>query len=77
MRSEITDGWLNVQVLFCVRLRIYPFERRMTVSVRWLFVILAIVSSLIKRYHGSIRVEDRVPGQHSKGAKFVIELPMA
>ena len=38
---------------------------------------LTIVSSLINRYHGSIRVEDRVPGQHSKGAKFVIELPMA
>jgi hypothetical protein len=26
-------------------------------------------------YHGQIRVEDRVPGDHTKGARFVVMLP--
>jgi hypothetical protein len=30
---------------------------------------------LIDDYHGMLRIEDRVPGRHEKGARFVIMLP--
>jgi signal transduction histidine kinase len=36
---------------------------------------LYIVRSLVEKLGGSVRVEDRVPGDHSKGAKFVVTLP--
>jgi PAS domain S-box-containing protein len=36
---------------------------------------LYLVRTLVESYHGCVRVEDRVPGDHSKGARFVIELP--
>lgn len=36
---------------------------------------LYLVRTLIDDYHGSIRVEDRVKGDHTKGARFIITLP--
>lgn len=36
---------------------------------------LHIVKTLTKRYHGNVWVEDRVPGDHAKGAVFKIQLP--
>jgi len=36
---------------------------------------LYIVRSLIEDYHGRVWVEDRVPGDHAKGARFVIMIP--
>ena len=36
---------------------------------------LYLVRTLVESYHGCVRVEDRVPGDYSKGARFVIELP--
>ncbi|MEW5748501.1 MAG: HAMP domain-containing sensor histidine kinase [Candidatus Thermoplasmatota archaeon] len=36
---------------------------------------LHIVRTLANRYHGRAWVEDRVPGDHSKGAVFKVELP--
>jgi two-component system, sensor histidine kinase len=36
---------------------------------------LYIVRSLVDKLGGSVRVEDRVPGDHAKGAKFVVTLP--
>lgn len=36
---------------------------------------LYIVKSLVDSYHGKIWAEDRVPGDYSKGAKFIILLP--
>jgi PAS domain S-box-containing protein len=36
---------------------------------------LYIVKSLVDSYKGRVWVEDRVPGDHTKGAKFVVLLP--
>ena len=36
---------------------------------------LYIVRSLVEKLGGSVRVEDRVQGDHSKGARFVVTLP--
>jgi Signal transduction histidine kinase len=38
---------------------------------------LYIVKMLAERFGGSVRVEDRVPGDYAKGAKFVMTLPAA
>jgi signal transduction histidine kinase len=36
---------------------------------------LYIVKSLVGNYGGLVRVEDRVTGDHTKGARFVVLLP--
>jgi signal transduction histidine kinase len=36
---------------------------------------LYLVKSLVDSYGGQVWVEDRVPGEHTKGAKFVVLLP--
>lgn len=38
---------------------------------------LYLVKSLVDSYSGRVWVEDRVPGDHMKGAKFVVMLPAA
>ena len=38
---------------------------------------LYLVKSLVDSYRGRVWVEDRVPGDHTKGAKFVVMLPAA
>jgi PAS domain S-box-containing protein len=38
---------------------------------------LFLVKSLVESYDGRVWVEDRVPGDHRKGAKFVVRLPVA
>jgi PAS domain S-box-containing protein len=38
---------------------------------------LAIVRALAERYHGSVWVEDRVPGDQTAGARFMVRLPFA
>jgi signal transduction histidine kinase len=37
---------------------------------------LTLVQRIINRYGGEVKVEDRVKGNHSKGACFVIRLPL-
>jgi PAS domain S-box-containing protein len=37
---------------------------------------LYLVRTLIDYYHGKVWVEDRVPGDHTKGARFVVMLPV-
>jgi PAS domain S-box-containing protein len=37
---------------------------------------LTLVDQIIRSLGGIIRVEDRIPGEHSKGAKFVMMLPI-
>ncbi|OPY26008.1 MAG: aerobic respiration control sensor protein ArcB [Methanocella sp. PtaU1.Bin125] len=37
---------------------------------------LYLVKSLVESYSGRIWVEDRVPGDHTKGSKFIVELPV-
>jgi signal transduction histidine kinase len=36
---------------------------------------LYIVRTLVSDYGGTVRVEDRVPGDYSRGCRFVVELP--
>jgi PAS domain S-box-containing protein len=38
---------------------------------------LYLVKSLVDSYGGKVWVEDRVPGDHTKGARFVVMLPAA
>jgi PAS domain S-box-containing protein len=38
---------------------------------------LYLVKSLVESYGGRVWVEDRVPGDHTKGAKFIVMLPAA
>jgi PAS domain S-box-containing protein len=37
---------------------------------------LYLVKTLVEHYGGDIHVEDRVPGDHSRGAKFVVKIPV-
>lgn len=37
---------------------------------------LSLVKELVSRYGGRLEVDDRVPGDYSKGAKFVIHFPL-
>lgn len=37
---------------------------------------LTLVKHIAERYGGRTWVEDRVPGMHSKGSKFIVELPI-
>lgn len=37
---------------------------------------LSIVRAVVQAYHGMVWVEDRVPGEHSKGSIFRVALPM-
>ena len=36
---------------------------------------LYLVKTLVEHYGGDIRVEDRVPGDYTKGAKFIVTIP--
>jgi signal transduction histidine kinase len=38
---------------------------------------LYLVKTLVDSFHGRIWVEDSVPGDHTKGAKFIVTLPAA
>jgi PAS domain S-box-containing protein len=38
---------------------------------------LFLVQMLVKNYHGTVSVEDRVPGDHKKGVRFIVMLPVA
>jgi PAS domain S-box-containing protein len=38
---------------------------------------LYLVRTLVESYHGKVWVEDRVKGDHTKGARFVVMLPAA
>ena len=37
---------------------------------------LSLVKVLLDRYNSTIRVEDRVPGNHRMGSRFIITLPI-
>jgi PAS domain S-box-containing protein len=38
---------------------------------------LYIVRTLVEGFGGQVKVEDRVPGDHAKGARFIVYLPVA
>jgi nitrogen-specific signal transduction histidine kinase len=48
---------------------------RGTLRVKCIGLGLYLVKSLADSYHGKVRVEGRVKGDHTKGARFVVMLP--
>ncbi len=50
------------------------FERFMKLQKSGSGVGLSVVRFLVERCGGNVHVEDRVPGDYSKGARFVLEL---
>jgi signal transduction histidine kinase len=48
----------------------HPFGRANTKGLG-----LCLTKTLVDDFHGKIWIEDRVPGDHRKGAKFVVLLP--
>lgn len=36
---------------------------------------LYLVKTLVEGYHGRVWVEDRIKGDHTKGARFIVMLP--
>jgi PAS domain S-box-containing protein len=51
------------------------FNRMHKGSARGMGLGLYLVKTLVESYHGKVWVEDRVKGDHSKGARFVVMLP--
>jgi signal transduction histidine kinase len=51
------------------------FNRLHKGSARGMGLGLYLVKSLVESYHGKVWVEDRVQGDYSKGARFVVLLP--
>jgi two-component system, sensor histidine kinase len=55
--------------------KLFQRFRRGTTKAHGKGLGLYIVRSLVEKLGGSVRVEDRVPGDYAKGAKFVVTLP--
>ncbi|OPY27914.1 MAG: sensory histidine kinase AtoS [Methanocella sp. PtaU1.Bin125] len=55
--------------------RIFNRLQRGDTKAKGMGLGLYLVKSLIDSYGGSVRVEDRVAGDHTKGARFVVMLP--
>ncbi|VUT27838.1 MAG: aerobic respiration control sensor protein ArcB [Candidatus Syntrophoarchaeum sp. GoM_oil] len=53
------------------------FQRYMRVDegIQGSGIGLSLVSELVKRYNGKVWIEDRVEGDYTKGARFVVRLP--
>lgn len=43
----------------------------------WYGLGLFLVKTIVEDFHGKVLIEDRVAGDHSKGARFVVTLPAA
>jgi PAS domain S-box-containing protein len=55
--------------------RIFNRMLRGTTKAKGMGLGLYLVKSLVESYEGKVWVEDRVPGDHTKGARFVVMLP--
>jgi signal transduction histidine kinase len=55
--------------------RIFSRLQRGDTKAKGMGLGLYLVKSLIDSYGGRVRVEDRVAGDHTKGARFVVMLP--
>lgn len=60
-----------------VKPRIFRRFERGTTKAHGKGLGLYIVKMLVERFGGSVEVQDRVPGDYKKGAKFVVRLPAA
>jgi len=57
------------------KLRIFNRMLKGTNKAKGMGLGLYLVKTLVDSYNGRVWVEDRVPGDHTKGAKFVVTLP--
>ncbi len=55
--------------------QVFNRMRRGTTNVQGMGLGLYLVKSLVESYYGQVWVEDRVHGDHTKGARFVVLLP--
>ncbi len=57
--------------------KIFNRLQRGQTKARGLGLGLYLVKSLVESYHGRVLVENRVPGDHRKGSRFIVYLPVA
>ncbi|MHA1577720.1 MAG: sensor histidine kinase, partial [Candidatus Thorarchaeota archaeon] len=38
---------------------------------------LTLVKRIVERYYGTVWIEDRIPGDYTKGAKLILQLPLS
>lgn len=74
-RCEVEDNGPGVPDIMKEKL-FHRFQRGAT-RVHGKGLGLYLVRTLVEGYHGKVWVEDRVPGDYTKGAKFVVMLPAA
>jgi signal transduction histidine kinase len=55
--------------------KIFNRLQRGNTKARGMGLGLYIARALVESYGGSVEAEDRVPGDHTKGAKFLVYLP--
>lgn len=60
-----------------VKVKLFRRFQRGTTKAHGKGLGLYIVRSLLEKFNGSVKVEDRVPGDYSKGTKFTVILPAA
>jgi PAS domain S-box-containing protein len=60
-----------------LKVRIFSRGLKGTSKAKGMGLGLFLVKSLVDSYGGKVWVEDRVPGDHTRGAKFVVVMPAA
>jgi signal transduction histidine kinase len=56
---------------------LFKIDKKGTIKKMGHGIGLFLVHTLVKSYHGTISVEDRVPGDFKKGVRFIVMLPVA
>jgi PAS domain S-box-containing protein len=79
--GKAEDGLLTIKIMDCGpgiddSLKKLLFSRISTEGKRVAGIGLTLVRRIIDRYEGIILIEDKVKGNHSKGACFVLNLPI-
>ena len=74
LRVEFIDNGIGVEDVR--KNEIFQREIRDDRSVSGIGLGLLLTRKIIKSYNGEIWVEDRIKGDHSKGSKFIIMIPM-
>ncbi|CAJ38171.1 sensor histidine kinase [Methanocella arvoryzae] len=60
-----------------VKPRLFARFQRGTTKAKGRGLGLFIVRTLAERFGGSVTMEDRVPGDHTKGSRFIVTLPVS
>lgn len=73
-RVSVEDNGPGIQDDF--KDKVFTRLLKSTSEAKGMGIGLYIVKQLVESYHGRVWVEDRVPGDYTKGAKFVVILPL-